>query len=280
MPITGGIKFFEKQKNLFINGSGAVASNNNELARYILNNNKYVRWETVGSDDLTTETITITFGEAADIDRLFLLNMNWKEFTVQYDVGGVPTDFTNVLGINGSLAGGIDETTYTQNTAYYEFDKVNTDKIYITVTTTQIPNQEKLLERLICTVEMGTFEGYPEITKEELDQNIDNQEVLSGNADIQKRLEVFNCQLSFKKYPAYQNDYDLIRTLDQSPESFLIWLCGGRFGKYFSIERDNWKLKDVYLVQTNSSFNFKWNNNIYIAGYTGKIRLTQSTDIR
>lgn len=278
MAITGGIKFFKKQKNLLINGASAVASNNSDIANYILNNNKYVRWETDGSDDLTTENITVTF-DSATIDRLFLVNMNFKEFTVKYDVGGVPTDFANIIGINGSVAT-INETDFVQDTAYYEFDSVTTTKIYITVTKTQIANQEKLLERLICTEEIGTLEGFPEIDGEELDQNIEREETLSGNADLQKRLEVFNCQISFKRYVANQNDYDIMRSLDQSVESFLIWLCGGKFGKSFSVERENWLLRNIYLVQTSSKFNFKWNRNIYIAGYNGKLKFEQSTDIR
>lgn len=278
MPITGGIKFFKKSKTSFAKGATAVASSNSAAAKNVLSSNKFVIWQSLGSDDTTTETITITF-TSATIDRIFLLSTNFKEFTVKYDVTGTPTDFTNVIGLDGSQSV-IAETAYARDSAYYEVDPVTTTKIYITATKTQIVDAEKFLERFYATEEIGTFTGFPVVSKEELNQNINEQKVLSGNINSQKRIETFNATINFKKYTAIQNDYDILLDLSRRPESFLIWLCGGKFGSNFSINRENWLLKNVYNVQTSGKLNAKWNNNIYIAGFSAKLNLKQATEER
>lgn len=274
--ITGGIKFFKRSKALFLDGASAIASSNSDVANNILSSNKFIKWESFGSNDMTTETIEITF-DSATINRIFLIATNFKEFTVKYDVAGTPTDFTNVLSLDGELIE-IEETNYNKDTAYYEFDSVTTDKIYITIMQTQIADQEKSLERFYATEEIGTLTGYPIVAKEELDQNINKQETLSGNMSIQKRIETFNATLSFKNYTPNQNDYDIMNDITISIEPFLVWLCGGKFGDNFRVARRNWLLKDVYNVQAISKLSFKWNKNIYLAGFSGNVKLTQSTE--
>jgi hypothetical protein len=278
MAISGGIKFFKKSKSLFALGGTAVASTNSESAKNVLTSNKFVKWQSFGSNDTITETITITMPSSV-IDRIFLIAHNFKEFTIKYDVAGTPTDFTNVTGLDGVVAP-IAETAYNKDTAYYEFDAVTTTIIYITVTKSQVVDAQKSLERFYCTEELGTLTGFPTISKEELDQNINKQTTLSGNLSAQKRLETFSCSIDFKNYPAIQNDYNIIDTLATKPESFLIWLCGGKYGENFSIVRRNWQLKDVYNVQMMGKLSVKWLNNIYLAGFSGKMKIEQSTEVR
>lgn len=277
MSITGGIKFFKKSKALFVKNATATASTNTEAAKNILTSNKFVRWTSAGSNDTITETITIEF-IASQIDRLFLIDMNFKEFTVKYDVAGTPTDFANVIGLDGSQSV-IAETTYLKDTAYYEFDAVTTTKIYITATKTQIADVEKSLERLYVTEEIGTFQGFPNVDPEILNQNINKQKVLSGNMNTQNRLETFECSLKFKNYPPIQNDYDILLNIHRSTESFLIWLCGGKFGNNFSIIKENWNLKNVYNVKAIAKLNTKWNKNIYLAGFSGTVKINQHTEV-
>jgi hypothetical protein len=230
-----------------------------------------------GSDDTTTETITITF-PSATIDRVFLIDTNFKEFTVKYDVSGTPTDFTNVVGLDGSQSV-IAETTYARDTAYYEFDAVTTTGITITATKTQTADEEKSLERFYCTEEIGTLTGFPLVSAEALNQNINKQKTLSGNLNVQNRLETFEATLKFKNYPSIQNDYDILLDIHRRPESFLVWLCGGKFGDNFSMTRQNWELKNVYNVKAIAKLATKWNKGIYLAGFSGNVKLQQSTEV-
>jgi hypothetical protein len=274
--ITGGIKFFEKSKSLFVKGATATASSNNDAARNILTSNKFIRWVSFGSNDTITETIEITF-ENATIDRIFLIDTNFKEFTVKYDVGGVPTDFTNVAGLDGVLSA-IAESAYSKDTAYYEFDSVTTTKIYITATTTQTPNKEKSLVTFYCTEEIGTLEGYPVVAEDTLNNNINKKTTLSGKINPQKRLETFKTVLKFKDYTARQNDYDIIVKLHERIDSYLIWLPAGKYGDSFSMVRRNWDLKDIYNVQTMSALKAKWNGNIYLAGFSVNLQIEEVTE--
>ncbi len=277
MTISGGIKFFKQSAALFAKGATAVASTNTDIAKFILSNNRFVRWTSSGSDDTITETITIEFASET-IDRIFLIDMNFKEFTVKYDVTGTPTDFTNVVGLDGSQSV-IAETDYARDTAYYEVDPVTTTKIYITATKTQIVDQEKALERFFATSEIGTFTGYPVVT-EAFDNNLIQSKTLSGNLKVQKRQEVFSTKLSFKNYTPIQNDYDIIQAIHDDVNPVLVWLGGGRAGEpFFLMERKGWLLKNVYNVHASAKLDAKWNKNLYIRGFSAKITLKQATDI-
>lgn len=269
MPITGTIKFFEQSSSLSKKNGQAVATSGTTSADLMLNMNRSVRWDSVGSDDATTETVTITF-PARKIDRLFLLNHNLKDFSITY--GSTPVSFSNVVGIDGVLTG-IVETDFNQDTSYYEFDAVTTDQINITANTTQIADQEKFITSFLTTNEIGTLEGYPKVNSK-----LDNQErrskVLTGRFITQKSFEIFNATLNLEN--TSQNDIDIFEFLYDSQEPFLIWLCGGHYGKQnFSVKFKNWRLKDVYQVQTSGSIKTNFRSNVYILNPITGLRLTE-----
>ena len=82
MTINGSIKIFELSKALWKNGDTVAVSSGSGSANNLIDFNKATRWESIGSDDTTAETITITFDTAIEIDRLFLLNHNFKSYTI------------------------------------------------------------------------------------------------------------------------------------------------------------------------------------------------------
>ena len=289
MSITGGIKIFDKSKSLFKDGASAIASSNSSNADNILNYNKFTSWESIGSDDLTTETIEITFDSVA-ITRLFLININFKEFIVEYWSGSAWVDFTNVITIDNSIpVTGISETIWDKDTGYYEFDSVTTTKIRISTTKTQSVDAEKEIFNCYVSTELGTFLGYPSIPREDTNNNNSVFTVLSGKVSILKGLPSVSFSLSFKIYP-YEEDYDLITNMIDRNNSFLVWLCGGKYGTKnspdsngninFKMNRENWRLKDVYNMQSDSQLNLHWytsnNGTIYVSGFTGNIRLKES----
>lgn len=276
---TGGIKFFEKSQCLSKYGAIATATSSSVNAKNILNYNIFTNWKSVGSDDLTTETIEITFDQAT-IDRIFLRDTNFKEFNVKYwDGVSSYIDFTNVEGLDGSLGGGISETTYDKDTAYYEFDEITTTKIQIQATKTQIADQQKYLFNFYCTSEIGTFEGFPSIPREDTDQNASEFKLLSGRTSILKGNRQFEYSMRFNYWP-YKNDYDILQTLFDRQEPFLVWLCGGKYESTdFKFERRNWRLKDIYNVQYSGKFNIHWrtrgNATFYKMGFTGNCRIKE-----
>lgn len=273
--ISGGIKFFKQNKSLFKNGTTAIASTNTDSAKHILSSNKYAQWESIGSNDITDETITITLSQSVDINRIFLIDHNMKQFTIKYWGGSSWDDFTSVVGIDGSLGSGISETAFSQDTAYYEFDSVNTDQFLITGSTTQTANQDKEIVQFIATEEIGTFLGYPRVQGLKHNNNITKSKLLSNKTWAYKSQETLTFQIDFNSHP-YQNDVDILEVLHESIDPFLVWLCGGRYGtSYFRIEQRGWRLKDVYNMQESTAFGSLYSKNIYINGAETGIALLE-----
>jgi hypothetical protein len=276
--ITGGIKFFEKSRCLYKDGSYATATSNEDNIKSILNYNKFTKWQSDDSNDTITEVIEIFF-DSVEINRIFLININFKEFNVKYWNGASYIDFVNVVGVDGDLSGGIAEDSFDHDTAYYEFDLITTEKIKIECIKTQVVDDEKFIYNFYCSKEIGTLKGFPSIPREDTSQKANEIEVLSGHFSILKKTPTTGFSLKFNAYP-YAEDYNVIKQLFDQYESFLVWLCGGRYeDKYFKFARDNWKLKDVFNMQFKGGLNIHWytskNATYYNTGFTGNIRLVE-----
>jgi hypothetical protein len=267
VSITGGIKVFNRSKALIEDDVSMAATSGAGSEARALDRNPYTYWRSVGSSDVVTETLIVTFPSATTIDRLFFIDINWKQFTCKYDSGGVFTDFTTVVGLDGALGGGIAETAYANTTAYYEVDSISTTRLEITITTTQVADEEKYVNRIVPTVELGTLVGYPNIKKIDHSRNQRIRKMLSGRSLVLKSEEsVRALDLDFKGYPAsYTADIALAFSLFDIEEDFLIWLCGGRYGTtYFRNTLRGFRLEDLYAMQLTKNLKVSYSKNIYI----------------
>jgi len=269
MPITDGVKLFDKSRALAKDSGDATASSGDASADLMLSMEREVRWDSVGSNDATVETITITF-TSVTIDRLFLVDHNLKDFNITFGAGA--SSFTNVIGINGPTSG-ISEANFAEDTAYYEFDSITTDQINITANTTQVPNEDKHITLMAVMEELGTFIGFVKL-KPATTGNEKSFKTQTGKSITQKGFEAFDC--SFALEYIEQADMDLITTAYESQEPFLVWLCGGKFGtSSFSVEQKNWRLKDLYQVQTFGKIPTPWDRNVYTSRPKTRIRLQE-----
>lgn len=262
--LTGHPKIFNASKCLEVDGSTIVASTGDASSSYSIDRNQDTFWTSVASDDSTTETLTVTFAEDIAIDTLLFLDINWKGFVVKYDVAGTWTHFAAVFGLDGSKSN-ITETAFSDNTAYYNFTEVTTGSIQITITTTQTVNAEKYISQIIATTEVGTFLGWPLVENMTFDRNSRVKTTLSGKVSVQKSLESFSTDLKFKNYPStstYNADIDLIMTLQDIEDPFILWLCGGRRGTYFNYIIRGYRLKDAITVQITSALGLSYTDNV------------------
>lgn len=274
MAINGGVKFFEQNYSLFKNGTSASASSNDNSVNAIIDISRYTQWESLGSSDLATETITVTLKNSKLIDRLFLVDFNFKEFQVQYYDGIGFVDFINVIGVNGVATTGISETDYSFDTAYYEFDEVTTNSIQITCLKTQVVNAQKFLTQVIMTEELGTLQGLPRVQPES-DRNETKAKSLSRRLVVQKTYETNKVKITFKTHP-FKNDSNIINALFDREEPFLVYPCGARAGdKYFRVEQKAWRLKDIYNVQLVGKLKNEWEKGVYILGFNKQITLEE-----
>jgi hypothetical protein len=269
MTISGGIKLFDKSSSLIKDGSSIVVSSG-ASGDNILSMNRELRWDSVGSDDTTTETLTITM-PSATIDRIFIVNHNLKDFSITHGAGA--TAFTSVVGIDGSKSG-IVETAFSENTAYYEFDAVAAvTQINISATKTQIVDAQKYITIFVTSEEIGTFVGFPEV-RPEINSNAKRAMVQTGKFITQKNFETFGAQLSTEH--TEQSDIDLMDTVYERQDPFIMWLCGGKFGtQNFSVDFKNWRLQDVYQVQTFGAMQTTFRNNIYTSSPITNLRVAE-----
>lgn len=272
MAITGGIKFLYKNYADIDNASCLVSVTTNSAHRNNLRDRKtYTRWTSSGSNDATTETITIDFGASYAIDRLLLVKNNFKAFTVQYWNGSAWTDFASVVTKEGTQAT-VTETTNTKTTNYYEFTEVTTDQIKVTITTTQTANAEKYVGEVIATKEVGTLTGYPVQTLG-FEKNQIKKETLGGRPKFSILDESFSTTFDFTNYPTAA-DHTIIQTLWDGNEEFLIYPCGGNAAQ-FRFSRKGSRLEDVFLVWFDSAFEPNFTSNVYTLGLNYQIKLVE-----
>lgn len=272
--ITGGVKFFSKNFALLKDGASATASSNTDGAKNILSFFEYTVWESIGSDDTTTEEVIINLGADRTFDRIFLLDMNFKNFDVMYWDGAAYVHFASVLAINEESKANIAETTYSRDTAYYEFTEVTTDLIRIRILSTQMTDEQKYLTTLVATSELGTFNGFPKVSPRS-DRNEIKNETLSNKFVIQKTTPSKDITMRFSRYPD-SDDLALLEELFDREDPFLVWLCGGRVGSdYFKFNQMAWKLKDLINMQLTGSFSNEFDDGIYKLGFNKSLKFEE-----
>jgi hypothetical protein len=267
MAITGGVKFFEGSKILAADGATITASTGDIVSENAIDKNPITFWTSVGSNDATTETLTITF-TAEQIDRILLQNHNFKDFNVQYWNGSAWTHFANVVGIDGAKTN-ITETAFADDTAYYEFAAVTTTQLRVQVLKTQTANAQKFVCQIIATLEIGTFNGFPKIKSPTHSRNSRVKTMLSGKVLVQKGIDSFSVKIDLDKYPVrdalYRADLDLAMTLFDEQDPFLVWLCGGRRSTaYFNYTARGMRPRDVYLMQLIKDVQPEYVNSVYL----------------
>lgn len=267
MPITGGVKFFDLNLALAVDGATITASSGNASAPNLLSRDKFAIWRSVGSDDSTTETLTITLASPVTFDRLFVVGVNWKEFDIQYDNAGY-TDFASVVGLDGALVGGIAETDFEDSVIYYEFTPVTTDEIRIRVDKTQTVDAEKYANLLILCEELGTLSGYP-MVQPKVNRNIRATKMLDGRRRVDAGQETFSCEIRFENYPVrseYAADSALCaQTLFFRDDAFQVWPCGGRRGSdYFGHTIPGFRLQDIETVKIANAQQPEYPDGIYV----------------
>ncbi len=261
-------KFFEP--NLAIdNTSGITASSGTSSEDNIIDPDQTVVWQSVGSDDMTTETITITFSTAITLDRLFFLNINWKEFQVKYNTSN---DFSNVKDLDTSGGSAIDVTNYDKDMAYFEFTEVSSvSNIVITVDTTQVADAQKYLGYFIPTVEIGTFsnsaQGKIFFT---FDNNQKRAKAINQKFFIQKQQRTARAT-AIVNNTFVQADYDLIYNLSTRINPFLLWACGGLPDSSFAIRPEGYGLRNVYKMQVNNDFKPAFTVDLYSASISDNL---------
>lgn len=279
MSISGGVKFFDLSRAR-PDLATVAASTGNTAAPRIIDGSIYTMWQSVGSNDATTETITLTFSPAISINRLLLSNHNFKDFNIQYNTGAGFTHFAAVVGLDASMTN-ITETAFADTTAYYEFTPVTgITSIRIQVLKTQVVNAQKYLFRFFAFTEMGTFIGFPVVSSSGHSRNERAQRTASDKFKVQKGYRTAAFGVTFKDYSSalvHRADITLVQTLFDLETPFSLWLCGGRRGEdYFRHSIFGWGLNDLLTMNIIGLWNPVFNGNIYVGGINAAVNFVEA----
>jgi len=275
MSILGGAKIFEGIYNLLADGASIAESSGN--ADPLLGRNPFQIWKSVGSDDMTTETLTITLPSAIEFDRILVIDHNWKQFQVQYGSG--PSDFSNVIGVNGEVIGSaLSDTDNARSSNYFEFDAVTDDTIIFTIDTTQTVDAEKRAGQIIITKEFHTLAGWPGIQPQPSRNKVSNRS-LSGRNAVNFGIDLMGYRVNVRGYPTkseYQTDIQKILQLYYRDTPFLFYPCGGRAGTdYFRHTIPGFRLRDCPLVQIENEIDPRYEVEIYVNGVSFAMNLEE-----
>lgn len=160
--------------------------------------------------------------------------------------------------------------TTDSGTADYEIrDFMITEPAEYTSAEFPIPGAEKFINQVIPTKELGTFEGFPVVAGPTHSRNARVKRVLSGKLKVQNSEDSVSIKLKFLDYPAnrvqYKPDVDLIFTLFDTDDPFLVWLPGARTGgNFFGYEQRGWRLRDIYQMQMVGNLDVRYLQNVYL----------------
>ena len=306
MTINGRPKIFDLSKALIANGDSVVCSSGTTSQNNMLDFDKATYWESIDSDDSTTETITITFNETVELDRLLIVNHNFEDYTVTpvtsgtiddsdgdpiesdsdylEDEGGSLIPFINVISLLSSTAQtGISETGYSLNNSYYEFTPIDCIGLVISISKAQelndLADQEKYCFNVIPTKEIGTFENYPVLSSNDY-QVIANQ-TINRLGRIRKLNPVFSASLNIDVGNS-QNDIELLATLDSRENDFIFWANGGKLTEnestspYYRFSFKPYRLQDFYRCQVVASNLPSFFNNIFSNPISASIQIIET----
>ncbi|MDB4330343.1 hypothetical protein N9948_01335 [bacterium] len=133
---------YDLTDNSLITSSSGNYSSSNALLEGTLSTsieNLINKWESVGSNDTFTETLDIRFNGSKNLDSLALLDHNWKDFEVFYELDGNLANFSTPINVIGNA----------ENNTVFTFDEVNTTRLFFRIHNTINSNNEKFIYRII-----------------------------------------------------------------------------------------------------------------------------------
>lgn len=261
------IMFFLKSKcDISDSNVSATASQGSAYAEFALNRNNISAWMTTGSVDADNTTWTVDMVDPHFISDILLIKHNFKAFTVKYWDGAAYQAFSTPIV----------ETVNTDETNYYTFTAVSTTKLQIRITGTQTPNDDKFMYQFIASKLLGQLEGWPVVQNPISSRNKQKSKMLSGKLNIAENIGSFKCDLTVKEWKV-EDDIDIVETLYDSNEGFLVWLGGGDETQFWSA-RKGFRNEDLFLMKCTNDYEPTYRGGHYLRGLDMKITLEEVID--
>lgn len=221
-------------------------------------------WGTGGSSDAGNSTLEIVLQDEVTVTDILLVNMNFKAYTLQYWNGSAYVDFSTPINVSNNAT----------TTKHHNFTEVSSSQFKLIVTGTMTADQDKLMSQLIITKRLGQFSSQPFIKRPKQDKGRKVRRMLSGRSNVTKTIGTFGCALSF---PAFKSstDYDLIETMFESFNGFLVWLCAGDVSEFYG-DIQGFRLKDIYLMNCANDLDTEFLQGHFDHGHKFDLSLVES----
>lgn len=271
MPNTGRVKFFERSKLIpmtadVVGSSGGVSVNS------LLSFDRGSYWQSDDTSDSIASELSFSFSPLVNISRLIIVDTNIRDVKIEFDM-----TLSNIVDIDNLRVSSLSPYRNRNPIIYLEFDPIDIVSLRLIAMNTQTPNQRKYIRQVIATNEIGIFQGFPEVSSYNANQNTIVHRASTGVKHIVKQIKTIDTfNLRFKHYPEAE-DISLSNKLFDWPErSFILWPCGGGYGSdHFLFESEGWRLQDIYNVQTTGRKSQKWWRNFYKSGAETSLRMVE-----
>ncbi|OFZ54979.1 MAG: hypothetical protein A2428_03135 [Bdellovibrionales bacterium RIFOXYC1_FULL_54_43] len=259
------------KKNICDYGNSEVvlsASAAGEFVNYLRDRSNRTGWMTTGSSDAEQVTLTADFGDTRDFDSLLLVKQNFKSYSAQYEdpVTEQMVDFSTPINVLNNQ----DEV------AYHHFQKVASKKLEIKINGTMIPNSEKRMCQLIATELRGQFQAWPVIKDPTHSRNRTKTKMLSGKQSVRENVGGTSFKLKVKILKN-QADIDLVESMYDSSEGFLVWPCGGDSSQFISSIK-GYRKEDIFLMKCENEYESERYGGFYQSGIELGMNLAEVVD--
>lgn len=249
-------------KNYFETTTALTVNNGSLTVDNILNRDNYLQWQSDGDDsDSTTTTLTVTFDETTTIDRIALMNHNWKKFTVFYN--GVTANTFTISGLTTT-------TNFITNSAtslYFSTTPVGCTSVTIDITETITADQEKAIGHLLLSEQLLEFDRIPAANNYKPTINVEQirHKMSDGGTRIHTISKKWSTEISFK----YIEE-------DFRDDLYDIWNDSDEFVFVPFPTTTGWD-GILYECVWEGDFDFyTYSDNALTSGYSGKIRLSET----
>jgi hypothetical protein len=265
-----GIRFFEKNKidltvtSIAITVTDPIATDAGQaFVNQLRDRRNDSGWSTTDSTDAALTEILVEFGDLLEINTLFLMQHNWKAYTVQYWNGAAYQNFPTPIA----------ETVNALPDTIHQWTNVETTKCKIIIQGTFTPNDDKYATQIVFTQEIGEFTFQPKISDIRVGRNRKILKALSGKVKVMRSSGFTETKLD-RKAVTDGADMDLIEKLHDYYNGFLVWLCGGNTAQ-FRNERIGYRKKDLMLMNISSEYAPEWNGGMYRNGIDVEFKLVE-----
>lgn len=252
--------------NVTITPTDGVASDpGTDFVNLLRNRRNDSGWGTAGSSDAGLTTLTVEMTDEHECTDLFLVDMNFKAYTVKYWNGSAYVDFSVPIA----------ETTNTLTTKHHQFAAVSFSRFQIIIQGTMTADQDKLMAQLIITRRLGQFTTEPYIKKPKIEKGRKVRKMLSGRSNVTRSLGAFSCAFAFPGMTDV-TDHALIEAMFDSFNGFLVWLRGDQTNASLFTDVQGFRTKDLYLMTCANDLETEWNGGYFKHGQKIEITLVES----